>query len=154
MSIDAVLREIDEAFGNASPLPHDQLVSSHELEPRMIQQFLAKKSWRELTASALINYDELADSSAIIAFLSEAANRYFLPAFLTFVISRGSDAGLIIDVLLSRLAEGRSGLSPAMFTERQRGAVRSFLAVLALQHAHDESTSAQIKSATDRWKGP
>ena len=152
MSIDAILLEIGAAFGNTTRPKDDQLVNSDELEPRMIQQFLKGKSWRDLTTSSLIDYDGRADSSAIIAFLSEEANRYFLPSFMSFVISHGRDAGLIIDVLLSRLVAQRSGLSSVKFNQNQRGAVRSFLVALALQHAHDESTCAQIESAMVHWK--
>ena len=151
---DAILAEIGAAFCDTIPVPRERLVNSRGLEPRAINQLLTGKSWRELTANVLFKYDEQADASAIIAFLSDDAYRHFLPAFMSFVLSQGKNAGLIIDALLFRLAEERSGWSPSLFNGQQRSAVRSFLQALALQHAHDESTCTQIEVAMVRWKEP
>ena len=154
MSNEEVLSLINAAFAHTIAVPEVRLVSSHELEPCAIKQLLARKSWHEVTADVLIEYDRRADSSAIIAFLSDEANRYFLPSFMFFVLNQGKGAGLIIDVLLSRLAAGRSGLLPVEFTEKQRGAVRCFLRALSLKHSDDESTRVQIDTAIARWAWP
>jgi hypothetical protein len=152
MRDDAILAEIDAAFCDTVPVPSERLVNSLDLEPLAIKQLLKGKRWRDLTANVLFQYDERADASAIIAFLSDDAYRHFLPAFMSFVLSQGKNAGLTIDALLFRLTEERAGRSPSLFNEQQRAAVRSFLGGLKRQHAHDESTCTQIESAMVRWQ--
>lgn len=146
-----VLEAIHAAFNDSVNVSSDRIVNSKELEPLMVKQLLSSRTWREVSTEVLFGYDQRADLSAVIAFLTDDANRYYLPAFMIYVLCRGKDAGLIVDVLLSRLSTGSQGLSPSFFSGSQRNAVRTFLSALRQLIAEDESAIVQIVEAERLW---
>jgi hypothetical protein len=150
MTSDELLGLIRTAFVDC-PRPRGDIVTSDELEPKMVRQLFGSKRWNDISTELLNGYDQRADLSAVVAFLSDEANRYYLPAFMTFIVCDAKGAGLLLDVLLSRLGSGRSGLSPMYFSSTQRGSVNSFLRYLYDLHFNDESTRRAVEHGLALW---
>ena len=150
--ISDVVEVIRAAFRNTVPTSRDRIVDSKELEPLMVKHLLASRTWEEVSTELLSLYDQRADLSAVFAFLSDEANRYYLPAFMLYVLNCGKGAaGLVIDALLLRLSEGIQGLSPQFFSSSQRNAVKAFLSFLRSEFADDECRIIQIDQAERLW---
>lgn len=133
------------------PRPLGDIVTSDELEPKMVRQLLGSKRWSDVSTELLNGYDQRADLSAVVAFLSDEANRYYLPAFMSFIVGESMRSGLLLDVLLSRLGSGRAGLAPKYFSAAQRDAVHSFLQYLYELYFNDESTRREVDLALAQW---
>ena len=148
---EALLREIHIAFENTPRPEDDKIIRGQSLEGKMIKYFLAPRSWKEVNADVLCGYDQRADLSAMICFLSAEGFRYYLPAFLLFVILEYKRAGILIDVLISKLASGSDGFSSSDFSQQQCRSVYEFLQYLRESHSDDELMCKEIELALKVW---
>ena len=148
---DDLLQNIYTAFKNSSKLDKNNIVRGESLEAKMITYYLAPKTWQELDVLALSNYDQRADLSAMTAFLSSEGLRYYLPSFLVFVVLKNKKAGVLIDVLISKLASQPERISASDFSQSQRAVVRGFLQYLKQNFANDVSLCKEIDRALTVW---
>lgn len=94
---------IIEAFAGA-PKPAFQEIAGNRntLEARQVAAFLQSRTWNDLTLPVLRGYH--GDPSAMLAFLSPKAFRYYLPAFLLAVIRDFRRADMLVDTTLAAVA--------------------------------------------------
>jgi hypothetical protein len=102
----AALQVIEAAFSDDDPPAYDQIVSRHEFrwdfERDEIRDFLAGKHWKALTIAELKSYDGV--TSAILGFLTPAAYRYYLPAFLTVSLTDWEEADFAVEITFWRFS--------------------------------------------------
>ena len=87
MTKDKLLSLVCDAFADLQMPRGDRIASSAELEPQAIQTLLFGRPWTTVDAALLLSYDQNADMGAMPFFLSPEAFRYYLPAFLTLIVS-------------------------------------------------------------------
>lgn len=143
--------EIQRAFSSNVRVDSREIARGESIEARMVGDFLSPRSWIDLDADALIDYDSRADLSALIAFLSSKGFRYYLPAILLFIIDHNAKAGNLIDALISKLASGSDEYGPNAFTRAQQLAVSRFLSYLKGAHPNDKLMGNEIDRALSIW---
>ena len=146
-----LLKEIQLAFSQNERFDSQNVVRGDSIEAGMVKNLLSKRSWAELDAAALSAYDNQADLSAVIAFLSPEGFRYYLPSFLSFIVNQFNTYGLLIDSLISKLASGATGYGPEIFTPAEKLAVSRFLSYLRERFPNDESMGRDIDNALKLW---
>jgi len=151
MTTDKLLRLVCDAFADLQMPKGETIASSAELEPQAIQTLLFGRPWTTVDAALLLSYGQDADTGAMPFFLSPEAFRYYLPAFLTFIVSHYSDAGTLIDALLLKLKQASDELAPCTYSQRQRLTILSFLEYLKASHSEDAIMGREIDRALAVW---
>lgn len=157
-----VRRRIVDAFGSARHPGEDNLVDDETaLEPMAVAKALEGKTWREVNLSFLRAYGERGDSSAILSFLSPAAFRYFVPAFMLLLLDHYAEADVLADTAISKLAPWRDPADSALtkffevrhqsFDAQERSAVLAFLKFIKQEHGADY-VQGDLDRAIRHWE--
>ncbi len=133
---------ISEAWSDA-PYPGDDAIaydqSGQHLERAQVAEFFRGKRWKDVTLAALRSYR--GDASACLAFMSPEAFRYYLPAYMLIALDDYAEADAIADSALNMLTPGELreywNERAKGFSQRQRGAILSFLNYLDAHHGAD-----------------
>lgn len=117
----------------------------HNLEPKQIEAFFAGKTWPEITLRALQDY--VGDEAACLSFMTPAAFRHYLPAYMLMVLEEFGAASGLVDSLLARLTPQDRVPGPKVYhadpffervaplTVPEREAVAQFLLALLLAYS-------------------
>lgn len=112
---------------------------------------VAGRPWTTVDAALLRSYGEYGDTGARPFFLSTEAFRYYLPAFLTFIVAHYSEAGTLIDALLFKLKKASDDLAPYTYSQPQRLAIVGFLEYLKENYPDDAIMGREIDKALTVW---
>ena len=93
-----VAKQIEEAFAN-TPYPGDDNIGWGDRDDeREIEQALRGRHWRELTLEFIYSYRQF------ISFLTPAALRFYLPAFMLATLNHYSEVDTLSNSLIFNLA--------------------------------------------------
>jgi hypothetical protein len=102
MDAPAVKKQIEAAWANV-PYPGDEnLRDGSSLEGQEVADFLRGKRWKDVTLTSLQS-EYVGDGSACLGFLSPAAFRYYLPAYMLIAVDHYYNADVIADSAWSSL---------------------------------------------------
>ena len=137
-----LLKQIEEAFEDASVPPPDQVVDQVpylDLERDEITATFRGRKWQDLP------YDTLRHESAALCFFTANAYHYYLPAYLRAVISHYDDVDVLPEEIVYSLCPPKEVESTdhynermATFTPHQRDALCAFLRWLETEHGADD----------------
>jgi hypothetical protein len=163
MKSEEIKEHICRAFGSEQCPDPGAIVydpSGTHAEAGQVMRFFGGKHWRQIDSAAIKSYDDFADASACLSFMSAAGFKHYLPAFMIFALEEGDDAGLIGASTVTGLApwfdtSDRQMVASreqrfATFSDEQRCAIRNFLRFLQ-QGTGDWIGSADLDRALDYW---
>ena len=95
-----LIRQIDEAFGSL-PYPGDERIvrdsSGTHLEAQQVKRALAGRHWRD------VSFDTLDELGSALFFLTPQGYRFYLPAFLVYVLTDFERADVVPDEIIQTL---------------------------------------------------
>jgi hypothetical protein len=148
----SVVTAIDLAFRETTRPDCHSLVVGAGPEELQIRDLLLNRQWSEVDTAMLDTYDDRADLSAIVAFLSPKATVYFMPAFLKYVVSKGRSNGLLLRNILRRFTAGKGSFDPTSYSVIQREAISRAMAYMEqVYEGDDEYDLALVRECREAW---
>lgn len=154
---------IRRVFSSAEYPGDDHIAYGGEdhLEGQQVAEHFRGKQWSDIDLAFIRGYDEFADASACLSFMTDEAFRYYLPAFLLVTLEDFADAGLVAATTVSKLAPWRDESDEAMksfverrlsgFTPAQREAIGKFLEHMSDTH-RDDLEGDELDRALSFWR--
>jgi len=154
---------VSEAFAHAE-YPGDAHIvydnTDAHPEAQQISRYFRGKRWREVDLPFVKRYDESADASTCLTFMSPEGFRYYLPAFLLLMIRFREELGLVFDTTISKLAPWANTSDQQMvnfvaqrlagFTPTQAQAIVTVLQYLREAYPDDPAVD-EIDRALEFW---
>ena len=100
-----VVKKVIETAWTKAPYPGDENLrgGGGGLEAEQVADFLRGKEWKDVSLTSLQS-EYVGDGSACLSFLSAAAYRYYLPAYMLIAVDHYDDADVIADSAWSSLS--------------------------------------------------
>jgi hypothetical protein len=148
---DDLIRRIEVAFAEASPPGDDKLLHPQCMDAEDIKDFYGTASWRGIP-------DEIvARNNASLCFFSSEAYRFYLPAYLTWVLRHfNTSPSFAVDSTIYSLSPGEGSLREfavskyALLDSAQRRVVLDFLAYLD-EYGSGEMDAVAVRKAIEYW---
>ena len=134
-----LFRDMEKEFG--FPYPGDsQLVSGNTIEHNQVAAYFRGKHWSDVTLEWLNDY--VGDPSACLWFMTPAAVRFYLPAYLRISLEHYHTSNAIPDAVIHMLelaATERNGevaqaLDP--LTQEQKRVIARYLHLMSKEYWH------------------
>lgn len=163
MNKDDVLKTIQAAFQDI-PYPGDDHIayrkSIPEAEESRVAEFFRGKRWEEITAKTL--QEDYRGDGSCLAFMSDEAFIYYLPAYMVIAIQEYEEADVIADSAVFALSPPKGDIAHlrpwwqervAGFTKRQREAILLFLQFMHEHHKEDyDYPDSPLAAALEYWQ--
>jgi len=164
MRKEEVVEHIRSAFGGSRCPPPGRIVydsSGSHAEAQQVARHFGGRDWGDVDSKSILAYDDAADASAALSFMSPEGFRYYLPAFLLFILEQEEKAGLIAASTISKLAPWSDPDDEQMtrfcnerlvqFSDMERQAIVQFLQYTR-EHDTGSLSGEELDRALQYWK--